>query len=86
MPYGSRTAQDHLRSMARERIADGSLPLIFPPPITDAGHGSGLVCHLCAQRIGRYRVQYDVADFRHGCALRFHIACYLAWQLECVEP
>lgn len=84
MPYGSRTAEDRLRSMARARIADGSLPLIFPPPFMDAEYGSGLVCHLCERAIGRYRVQYDVADSRHERALRFHIECYMAWQLECV--
>jgi hypothetical protein len=83
MPYGSRTSEHQLRSMAHERISDGRSPVMFPPAI-NAGYGSGAECRLCEQPIEPQHVEYEVTDAREGRALPFHLVCYAAWQLECV--
>ena len=85
MPYGLRMSEARLRWMARERIDDGRLPVMFPPLICPR-YGSEEVCDLCEQNIDRYRVKCEVTDPRDGCALAFHIACYRVWQLECWKP
>lgn len=82
MPFGPRMSEARLRWMARERIDDGRLPVMFPPFIRP-WYGSEEVCDLCDQGIDRYRVKCEVADPRDGCELAFHLVCYRVWQLEC---
>lgn len=82
MPHGPRISDDRLRSLARERIRAGQLPLFFSHTI-EAGHGSGATCCLCDERIEPQHVEYEVIDARDGRPLLFHMACHAIWQLEC---
>ena len=82
MPHGPRIPDDRLRALARERIADGRLPMIFSHSI-EAGHGSGAPCCLCEERIESQHIEYDVTDPRDDRQLCFHMACHAIWQLEC---
>lgn len=84
MPYGSRLSEEDLRSIARQLISDGRLPVIFSENLF-GGYGSGLPCCLCEQPIERKHVEYEVTDPRNGRAFRFHLVCHAAWELECVQ-
>jgi len=82
MPQGRSLPDDSLRSMTRERIADGRLPVIFPHSI-QAGYGSGAICRVCELPIEQQHIEYEVSDPRDGRPLSFHLACHAIWQLEC---
>lgn len=82
MPHGPRIPDDDLRAMARERIADGRLPILFPDTL-HAGYGTGTTCDLCGQPIERHQIDYEVTDRRNGRSLSLHLACHAIWQLEC---
>lgn len=82
MPHGPRVSDDKLRSLARDRIADGRLPVVFSHSM-QAGHGSGATCCVCEQPIEPQHIEYEVTDLRDGRALSFHFACHAIWQLEC---
>lgn len=82
MPHGPRVSDEHLRSLARERIADGRLPVIFSHSM-QAGHGSGTRCCVCEQPIEPQHIEYEVTDYRSGAQMSFHFACHAIWQLEC---
>lgn len=82
MADGSCAPEAQLRRMASTRIADESLPVMFPVSMCPQ-HGSGEMRQVCDQQIGRYRIEYQVADARDGYALAFHLLCYRAWQFEC---
>jgi hypothetical protein len=69
--------------MAHERIVDGRLPVVVPVALS-AGYGSRAVCRLCEKSIEPEEVEYVVGDARDGRELPFHLACYSAWQHECV--
>jgi hypothetical protein len=75
-----------LRHIARARIEAGKLPCEFPAP-TWGGHGSGELCELCNEPIGRYQIEYIVQLPGSTRAQRcpFHLGCYMAWRLECDE-
>lgn len=81
MPFGPRMSDESLRSMAHERIADGRLPVIFPPSM-QAGYGSGTTCRLCEQPIESRQVEYEVTD-PDGRPMFLHLVCHANWQLEC---
>ena len=83
MPYGPRTSEDQLRSIARQRITDGLLPVLFSRMMS-ASYGTGAVCRLCERPIEPPHVEYEVTDERDGHSLSFHLVCHAAWQLECV--
>ena len=83
MPHGPRLSLD-LRSMARQRIRHGLLPLKFSL-VFDAGYGAAASCMVCEQPIELHCVRYEEADVRDGRSLIFHLACHAAWQLECVR-
>lgn len=82
MPHGPHVSEDSLRSIARQRIAAGLLPVIFPRSL-QAGYGSGKHCCLCEQPIEPHQVEYEVTDDRNDHPLSFHLACHAIWQLEC---
>jgi hypothetical protein len=69
--------------MARQRITDGRLPLLFSGDIT-AGYGNGSRCCLCELPIEKQHVEYEVPDGESGRTLSMHLSCHAAWQLECV--
>ncbi|HTT00849.1 MAG TPA: hypothetical protein VMG11_02075 [Steroidobacteraceae bacterium] len=68
--------------MARKRIADGRLPVIFPNSI-EASYGSGKTCRLCEQTIQSQHIEYQAKNPLNGHPLSFHLACHAIWQLEC---
>lgn len=76
-----------LHRAARARIQAGKLPCDFPAP-TWGGHGSGELCELCGEPIGRFQIEYIVrlprGDGGHKCP--FHLRCYMVWRLECDSP
>jgi hypothetical protein len=88
----------YLQRTARERLASGRLPRMHSQCIW-GGYGSGDVCALCGEPIRSTEVEFEVpepedgavgrhADHLHatpGTALKFHITCHAAWQLECAE-
>lgn len=82
MPHGPRISDDRLRMLARERIADGRLPMVFSYSI-EAGHGSGAACCLCDQQIASQHIEYEIKHPREDRRLYFHMACHAIWQLEC---
>lgn len=84
MPYGSRSSEKELRSLARQSISSGRLPVVFSKNVY-GGYGSGLPCCLCEQIVEREHVEYEVVDVRTQRTLRFHYVCHAAWQLECVR-
>jgi hypothetical protein len=70
-----------LRSVVRERLADGRLPTPstwMPNPSC----GSGRICRLCDLPIERWQVEYGVNDLR-GSRMSFHFGCHEAYQIEC---
>jgi len=83
MPHGPRLSLD-LRSMARDRIHDGRLPVLFSMVIA-ARYGMAADCSVCAKPIEQHRVRYAEEDLRDGGSLLFHLACHAAWQLECLQ-
>lgn len=84
MPYGLRIPENDLRSMARQLIAGGQLPVMVAKTIT-AGYGSGERCRVCEQPVEPQHVAYEVRDIRGGALLVFHIICHSVWQLECAS-
>jgi hypothetical protein len=82
MPHGPPICDEELRSMARERIADGRLPIIFPRSM-HAGYGSGTTCQVCAQPIEPFQIEYEITASPDNRLLSFHLACHAIWQLEC---
>jgi len=81
-----------LEQRAADKIESGDLP---EPrgDITRAGAGSGMACALCAARIEKSKIEYEVEWCRGGAArvLRFHLDCFQAWvanrrPAECQRP
>ena len=76
-----------LRPIARERIAQRTLPCEVPNKMW-AGTGSGKPCSLCDLAIQADQVEYEIElpDADHGTtSWRFHIVCQSIWQLECAR-
>ena len=76
-----------LRPIARERIAQKTLPCEVPGQIW-GGKGSGKPCSLCDLPIKADQVEYEVElpDVDGGNASwLFHIVCQSIWQLECAR-
>jgi hypothetical protein len=84
MPAGSTLSNEQLRTLARERLDDGHLPLAISRTL-DAGYGSSESCVLCREPILALHTEYVIADPRTGKALLFHLRCHQAWQIECVQ-
>jgi hypothetical protein len=84
MPIESQLRDTALRLRVRERIEDGRLPVMVPTRI-DAGYGSGHVCVACDQAITSTQVEYELADYRDGRPLYFHLGCHVVWQIECAS-
>ena len=76
-----RLSAEQLRNCARERIADGRLPVAHPRAM-NAGYGSGAICCVCDRAIEAHEVEYEVSDPRGGRPLNFHLTCHTSWQLE----
>ena len=75
--FASRT---RLEQRAADKIEAGELPAPGGG-ITRAGAGSGLSCDLCARRIEKSKIEYEV-EWSKGEAprvLRFHLECFQAW-------
>src|SRR5215469_10361881 len=83
MPYGPRLSEHELRSVARQLIIDGQLPILFAKRLV-ASYGAGSPCCLCRQPIEKHHVEYQVTDAHDGGRLSFHLFCHAAWQLECI--
>ena len=84
MPCGLRISEETLRSLARQRIDAGQLPVIVAHRVS-AGYGSGECCCLCAQPVEKHHVAYEVGDSRDGGWLVFHVNCHSVWQFECAS-
>ena len=84
MPQAPRLSRD-LRSMARQRIRDGRLPVKFSLVSKARGRDVRRSCNLCGQLIECNGMRYEEADLRDGRSLTFHISCHVAWQLECLR-
>lgn len=86
MPCGlrMRISEDDLRSMARQRIAAGHLPVMVAKNLT-AAYGSGEHCWLCEEPVELLHVGYQVRDIQGGALLVLHVICHSAWQLECAS-
>lgn len=82
MPTESQLRNALLRLRVRKRINAGRLPVMVPTRI-DAGYGSGHVCVACDQPITSTQVEYELADYRDGSQLCFHLGCHVVWQVEC---
>jgi hypothetical protein len=76
MPYGMRIPEAVLRSMARQRLDDGQLPLVIATTVS-AGYGSRKRCALCDSPVEPQHVEYEVG------IMVFHVNCHSVWQLEC---
>lgn len=86
----------YLQRTARERLASGRLPRMHSQCIW-GGYGRGDACSLCGEPIRSTEVEFEVPepedDGRHAgdwhtahrAALKFHIWCHAAWQLECSD-
>jgi hypothetical protein len=75
MPHGPRLSLE-LRSLARQGIHDGRLPLKFSL-VSDAGYGWDAICSVCEQPIEHHRVRYRETDVRDGGgSLMFHLVCH----------
>ena len=84
MPFGSGLPDDELRSLARQRIDKGQLPLALTGQLY-AGRGSGQRCVLCAQKIAPEHVEFEIDLASEARTLLFHLRCHNTWQLECVD-
>lgn len=77
--------EEALRPLARERIAKGQLPSGDLLRMW-GGHGTGKVCSLCDKPIQSDEIEYEVEHTGAVVqALRFHMVCLSAWQLECAR-
>lgn len=77
--------EQHLRVMARERIAKGDLPC-EPVARIWGGYGTGQLCALCRDPIQRDQIEYEVERMPAGRDnLLFHMICQSVWQLECAN-
>jgi hypothetical protein len=84
MPTESQLRDATLRTLIRERIGAGHLPLMLSRTIS-VGFGSGLDCLGCRQPIEREHIEYHAFGVSYGTAVRLHWGCHVLWQLECVE-
>lgn len=67
-----------LRTVARAKIADGTLPR-HDPVRTWAGPGIGQPCAVCGQPIPRSDTEYELQFANDTATLRFHRRCQAAW-------
>jgi len=73
-----------LRRRAREFIRGGRLPAV-PPSIDWKGPGSGRICALCGDSIGRDQMECEIEVMAKATSRDkyvFHAQCYLLWELE----
>ena len=80
MPTESQLRDNELRLRILQRIEDGRLPVMLPRHIA-AGYGAGNVCAACDQPVTATQVEYEVQA--GDPLLRFHLGCYVLWQIEC---
>jgi hypothetical protein len=80
MPTESQLRDTELRMRVRQRIEQGTLPVVLPNKIF-AGYGTGHRCVACDEEITQTQVEYEVAE-SPGRPLRFHLGCHVVWQLE----
>jgi hypothetical protein len=66
--------------LARERIANGSLPLMKRFR-TFGGSGSGQPCALCGATIGPDGMEINVESEDESLEFAFHVRCQAAWLL-----
>ena len=71
---------DGIASVVRAKLTAGALPRMEVQR-SWAGPGSGLPCSGCDQVITRQEVEHEI-EVNRGSTLRFHRACFLAWQQE----
>lgn len=83
MPTESQLRDATLRTLIRERIGAGNLPLMLARTIS-VGFGSGLDCLGCRQPIEREHIECHAFGVSYGTAVRLHWGCQVLWQLECV--
>lgn len=80
-----------LRRRARELIRGGRLPAV-PPSLDWKGPGSGRICALCGNSIGRDQMECEIEVLTKVAARDsyvLHAQCYLVWELErrqCESP
>jgi hypothetical protein len=75
-----------LREQAREAIRSGTLPT-RKPDRTYGGHGSGIDCAVCGQRMTRDQPEFEIEFSRNGMtagvdSFHLHPRCYAAWEFE----
>jgi hypothetical protein len=73
-----------LREKAREAIQSGTLPTARPSR-TFGGPGSTHTCSLCAEPIGRDRVELEIEFDRPSLSPdvhHLHPRCFAAWEFE----
>lgn len=75
--------RSELEWLACHRIDEGRLPAELVHDVV-AGYGRGERCRLCDLPVAVQAIAYEVTDGRTHHSLTFHIACYQAWQLECL--
>ncbi len=79
--------ETELRPIARQRIAEGSLPCTLPSQVW-TGPGSGKTCALCGAPIPVHDFQHEVHHLGQDRLLKvflFHIICHSIWQIECAQ-
>ncbi len=80
---GNEPKRSELEWLACHRIDEGRLPGEVVRDVV-AGYGHGERCQLCDLPVAAQAIAYEVTDGRTRRSITFHIACYQAWQLECL--
>lgn len=69
------------RLLIREKLATGCLPHTHIPRIWGAP-GQGETCDGCGGTVTRAQMLMEGALDARGCGVRFHVACFSAWDAE----
>jgi hypothetical protein len=74
-----------LRLLIREKLVNGSLPHNHIPRIW-GGPGNGETCDGCGEIVTRSQMLMEGALDAMGRGIRFHVACFQAWDAERQVP
>lgn len=73
-----------LRSMIRDKLADGRLPHDHIPELW-GGPGNGETCDGCGQAVTKTQMVMEGLSTEHG-GVHFHVTCFHVWDVERQVP
>jgi hypothetical protein len=85
---GTDLDETRLREIARQRLAQGTLPR-EPDGELRAGLGHDGVCSVCGLNVSSQEIELRVLAANGDAIpkeLRFHTRCYIAWHRVCHAP